>query len=85
MVDRIVLSIPASIKLNVGRQRALPVVNGAWTSRFFGRLGGARFDSSDKSRPNPDGGGTVHQGSGDASTYDQKSGHQQTKKTRPAM
>jgi hypothetical protein len=48
-------------------------------------MGGAGFDSSDKSRPNPDSGGTVHQRSGDASTYDQKSGHQQMKETQPAM
>jgi hypothetical protein len=53
-------------------------------SRFFGRLGGAKFDGGDKSRSNPDGGGTVHQGSGDASNYDQRSEHQQTEKTRPA-
>jgi hypothetical protein len=53
-------------------------------SHFLGRLGGAGFDGGDKSRSNPDGGGTVHEGSGDASNYDQRSKHQQTEKTQPA-
>ena len=46
-------------------------------SHFLGRLRGTRFDRSDESRSNPDGGGTVHQRCGDASTCDQELGHRQ--------
>jgi hypothetical protein len=79
MVDRMVLSEPASTRLYIGRQR-LSSDTGTGQLTLFG----TGFDGGDKSCSNPDGGGTVHEGSGDASNYDQRSEHQQTEKTRPA-